>query len=196
MEAIFEHAQNMKELTEDMKVQYEKIEERIQRAIKETDKNCRIYKQKQVLFSTKQKRLMGAMIRVLQMARLNFLMTGSRNRLRARVVSRMANKYKYEGLLVYTTREEYDKKIKEAAKAYDEFRPKAQKFRETYLAQLAEEMAAEDGKEISHHLKQLINREKIRNHYRRIKQCEGRFRTGGVELRRMKAFNSYLKSWR
>ena len=42
-------------------------------------------------------------------------------------------------------------------------------------------MAAEDGKKISHHLKQLINREKIRNHYCRIKQCEGRFRTGGVD---------------
>jgi len=42
-------------------------------------------------------------------------------------------------------------------------------------------MAAEDGKKISHHLKQLINREKIRNHYRRIKRCEGRFRIGGVD---------------
>jgi hypothetical protein len=94
MQVIFEHAQNVKELTE---VQYEKIEERIRirRVIKKAEKNCRICKRKQVPFSTKQKRLMGA-IRVLQMVRLRFLMTGSRNRPRAQVLSRMANKYKYK----------------------------------------------------------------------------------------------------
>jgi len=61
---------------------------------------------------------MGA-IRVLQVARsLRFLvLTGSRNRPQAQIISRMVNRYKYEGPLEYSTREEYDAKIKDAAKA-------------------------------------------------------------------------------
>jgi len=97
------------------------------------------------------------------------------------MLQRMAKKYKYTGALEFETKEEYNVKIKEAAAAYDEFRPKAHKFRETYLVQIAEELAGEDGKEVDFHLAQLINREQIKEHFRRIKRSEGRDRKGGVD---------------
>jgi len=93
----------------------------------------------------------------------------------------MANEYKYEVPLTYDTREKIEFHLKEAAAAYDAFRPKAHKTRELYLYKIAEELAGEDRKEISHHFKQLINRERIRSHYKRIKSCEGRTRGGGVD---------------
>ena len=180
MDEIYKHAVTEHELTTDMKLKYEQVEERIRRAIKDADRHCRTHKRKSVPFSAKQKELMGA-IRVLKVARLRFLLVRARNRPKARMLQRMAKKYNYKGELNYATKEEYDARIKDAATAYDEFRPKAHKFRETYLVQIAEEMAEEDGKEVDFHLTQLINRERVKEHFRRIKRSEGRNRRSGVD---------------
>ena len=42
-------------------------------------------------------------------------------------------------------------------------------------------MAELDGKEAEHHLKTLVHRERIKEHFRRIKVCEARSQSGGVD---------------
>jgi len=138
---------------------------------------------------------MGA-IQVLRMIRLRKIMTGSNKRLKTRDIQRIAKKYKYEEPLTYDMREEIELHLKEAAAAYDAFRPKAHKSRVSYLYKIAEELAGEDGKEISHHFKQLINRERIRSHYKHITSCKGRTRGGGVDSRdRRRTATTFREEW-
>ena len=115
------------------------------------------------------------------MISLHKIMTGATKRPKTRNYQRMAKKYKFTEPLTYDTREEIEKRIQEAAEAYNAFRPKTHKARESYLYKFAEELAGEDGKEIDHHYKQLISRERTKYHYKRTKSCEGRTRGGGVE---------------
>jgi len=68
------------------------------------------------------------------------------------MLKRMAKKYSYIGVLEFATKDNYNMKIKEAAAVYDKYRPKAHKFWETYLVQIAEELAEEDRKEVDFHL--------------------------------------------
>jgi len=111
MDEVYKHAVTHHKLSDDMQEKYEKIEERIQRAIKDADRHCRTHKRKTVPFSAKQKELMGA-IRVLQVAQLRYLLRGANHRLIARILRRMAKKYKYTGALEFETKEKYNVKIK------------------------------------------------------------------------------------
>jgi len=180
MDKVYNYAEKHEDLSTEMKELYETVEDRIRRAIKAADTNCRKIKKNTVPFSKQQRRLMGA-IRVLRMIRLRKIMTGAAKRPKSRNIERMAKKYNFTDPLTYDTREEIEKRIKEAAEAYNTFRPKAHKARESYLYKIAEELAGEDGKEIDHHYKQLISRERTKHHWKRIKSCEGRSRGGGVE---------------
>jgi len=126
IDKVFTYAEKHEKLTTELEVLYETIEERIRRAIKTADTKCRAIKKNTVPFSTKQHQLMGA-IQVLQMIRLRKIMTGSNKRPKTRNIQQMAQKYKYEEPLTYDTREEIELYLKEAAAAYDAFRPKAHK---------------------------------------------------------------------
>ena len=66
MDKVYDYAEKHEDLSTEMKELYETVEDRIRRAIKAADTNCRKIKKNTVPFSKQQRRLMGA-IRVLRM---------------------------------------------------------------------------------------------------------------------------------
>jgi hypothetical protein len=176
-ERLIERARTNKRLLEADAADYEKIEERLLRAVKCADTRCRKARMGVKPFSKKQKELMGR-IYVLKVIRLRQKLLGRAGR--PRKLQRLKRKYKYAGPSHFNTLRQIDEEIEAAAMAYSEFRPKAHKFRQTYIGNLANEIAWDKGRGPVVVFKELTHREQVREHFKNIKRKEKRER--GTEL--------------
>ena len=88
-------------------------------------------------------------------------------------IRRLAKKYNFKGPLTYTTRQDIYDALKSAKLEYSEFKPKAHELRETYLFNIANEVADDDpkGRSVEYHHTKLIREENTRNHFPNLRSC-------------------------
>lgn len=166
--------------TNELAKKYESIEATMQKIIKYADKRCRKARRGAVPFSPYQKKLMGQII-ILKQIKLRFLLKGKPTRPRSRRIGRLVRKYSYTGKTKFTDLREIQSALDKAVKQYNDFKPRAQDQRWTYLESIAREYYEKDGKSIQHHFKVLQQREQTKEYFRRIRYCEGKQKGGSVD---------------
>lgn len=161
-------------------LQYEIIEQRMQRAVKWADRHCRRVRRGGIPFSPTQKRLMGA-ITIIRQLRLRHLLKGKQNRPRTTRIRRLIQKYRYTGKTKFNSVEEIDSALRDAIHEYKSFKRDAQTHRWGYLERIAKEYDELDGRGIQHHFNILQRTEKNKEYFRRIRLCEGKNHGGRVD---------------
>jgi hypothetical protein len=179
-ESLIEKARTNKRLSEAEAADYERIEERLLRAVKCADTRCRKARMGVTPFSRKQKELMGR-IYVLKIIRLRQKLVGRAGRPRNRKLQRLKRKYKYTGPSQFSSLNQIDEEIEAASRAYCHFRPKAHEFRQTYIGNLANEIALDNGRDPEVVFKELTHREQVKEHFKNIKRKEKRGERYGVD---------------
>ena len=180
VENLIECARSNKKLNAAEEKNYESIEERLRRAVRYADNKCRKARTGHVPFSKKQKQLMGAM-RVLRIIYLRHKLVGKRNRPKTHKLKRTIKKYKYQGPTSFETEKDIIEARKAASDAYNAFRPKAHEANNTYLGNLAQEIALESGREYEQVYKEMRVAERSKNHFKSIKRKERRGERYGVD---------------
>ena len=84
----------------------------------------------------------------------------------------MIKKYRYVGPSRFPSLGEVETEIKEASKAYNVFRPKASEYRNTHMGNLAEDIAQESGRDPEVVFKELLHREQVKEHFKKINKEE------------------------
>jgi hypothetical protein len=179
-EKLIVKARTDKRLSEEDAANYEKIEECLLRAVKCADRRCRKARTGKTPFSKKQKELMGR-IYVLKVIRQRQKLVGRAGRPRSRKLQRMKKKYKYAGPSHFDSLQQIDEEIEAASMAYSKFRPKAHEFRQTYIGNLADEIAWDKGRDPEVVFRELTHREQIKEHFKNIKRREKRGERYGVD---------------
>ena len=155
------------------------LNDRLQRAIKAADQQCRKGRKGNVPFSPEAKRIMGEM-RILKLLYWRARLKKDSRRPRKRRIKRIAKKYNYKGNLSIDDAMQIKELMHKTAREYAEFRPKAHEFRQTHLGRIADELAERDGKKAESHFRNLIQREETKTKFRRIKTAERRLQGGGI----------------
>ena len=119
--------------------------------------------------------------RVLKLIKKREMTKGQSYRPHQQQIKRLAEKTGYTKKLSYDSLQEIVQEMKEVQVEYAQFRPRAHEFRESYLGKIVDEMAEMDGKGVEHHLKISVHRKWMKEHFTRIKLCEARGRSGGVD---------------
>ena len=179
-EQLIEKARTNKRLSDEDAANYEKIEERMFSAVKCADNRCRKARVGKTPFSKKQKELMGR-IYVLKVIRKRRKLVGRAGRPRSRRLQRLKKKYNYVGPSQFETLQQIDEALEDAAMAYSKFRPKAHEFRQTYIGNLADEIAWDKGRDPEIVFKELTHREQVKEHFKNIKRKEKRGQRYGVD---------------
>jgi hypothetical protein len=161
---LFEKA-TRNEFTHNEEVVYEKIELRMQRAIKWADSHSRKVRRGAIPFTPGQKRLMGA-ITILNQLRLWILLIGKTNRPRTTRIKRLMKKYKYTGQTKFNSIEEVNSAIQVAHHDYNNYKRNAQSNRWSYLEQIAKEYDDIDGRGTHHHFRILQRNEMNKEYFR------------------------------
>ena len=177
---LFESAKKQGGLTHVQEAMYDKIEERIRRAIKCADKRCRKVRRGKVPYSKKQKELMGKLF-VLRAIYLRAKLVGKKRRPHWRYISRLIKKYAYNGQTRFDSLEKIKEEICAAAAEYNAFRPKAHEYKLSHRSQLAHAIAADTGKDPEIIYKNLTNQDETKNHFKRIRALEKRGNKSGVD---------------
>ena len=178
MATLFEEVQRKPTMSQEQSETYEQIEERMQRAIKFADSRCRKVRRGALPFSPLVTKLIGE-IRVLKMILHRHVSQGQLHRPRMRKVKRLAHKYNYSGPLTFSSKDDIITSLKSAQLAYKQFQPRASEARYQYLQQLADEFAEGNNKGAEWHFNRLIQHEKSKELFKRIKKAEGKgFRRG------------------
>ena len=182
MNTIYNNAKTKGYLAEAEEALYESIEERTKRAVKHADTNCRKVRRGQIPFSPKAQEIMRK-IRILKIVLQRTMMKGNKNRPKMRKLRRLAKKYKYNGSLSSTSKENAVEALVHAKREYSEFKPHANELRGNYLFVIASEKAATDpkGRNIEWHHNKLLGEEKIKAHFKHIRKYEGKSSRKGVE---------------
>jgi len=144
------------------------------------DTGCRKVRRGNVPFSDKAQEIRGA-VEIKKLIIRRILLRGKRNRPKSTKVKRLATKYRYHGPMNFRTKEEAIASLKASYKDYNEFRPKAHEFRDTYLGRIAMELEDKDGTSAEHHFKRLRQQERQKEQARRVKFNEGRANRSGVK---------------
>ena len=179
---LFSAAEKTGKLTNEQAAIYEIIEDRMKRGVKFADSKCRKVRRGQIPFSIKAQEIMRK-LRILKLIQLRDRLKRTTNRPRMSKLKRLAKKYSYQGPLFYERSEDVQSAVKNAKIEYNEFKPTANKLRENYLYQIAQEKAEEDpkGREVDWHHSKLQGEEKIKLHFKYIRKCEGKNNRRGVD---------------
>jgi hypothetical protein len=105
---------------------------------------------------------------------------GQRNRPRRRQINRLIRKYSYQGPSQFQSLKDIQDALDLAIKTYSDFKPRAKDQRWSYLESIAQEYQQLSGKGVQHHFMILQHRDQTKDYFRRIKYCEGKQRSGGV----------------
>ena len=182
MTKLYENVEKTREMTLTEAAIYESIEDRMRRAVKYADSNCRKVRRGKIPFSKTAQTVMRK-LRILKLIHKREIMKGNNNRPKMRKLKRLAKKYKYDGPLTFTSKQDIDEALKSAKKEYNEFKPSAHELRENYLHIIAHEIAEEDpqGKSSQWHHEKLIREERTRSHFKHIQRYEGKSNRRGVD---------------
>ena len=190
---IYDKAVANKELTNEESQAYEKVEEQVKRGIKRADTRCRKVRRGKVPFSDRAQEIRGA-VEIKKLIIRRILLKGKRNRPKSTKVKRLASKYRYKGPMNYRTKEEAIASLKQSYQAYNNFRPKAHEFRDTYLGRMAMEYEEKDGTAAEVHFKRLRQQERQREQARKVKYNEGRAARSGVKKVDVQLENGTMKT--
>ena len=180
MDKLMREVDNTPNMTISQKQEYERIEERMQRAVAYADKRCRNIRRGCIPFSPTVTKLIGE-IKILKIILLRQARINQPNRPHRRQIRRMVFKYKYKGKTKFDNIEQIKEQLKEAKAAYKHFKPAASDSRLRYLWALSEECAEEGDNGAEWHYQRLIRREQIKELFKKIKRAEGRGYKRGVD---------------
>ena len=179
IEQVYAYAMKHQQLDRHHQLLYETIEERIQRGVKFADTNCRKVKRGKLPFSDKAQEIRGA-VEIKRLIIRRIKLRGKPNRPSMSKVIRLASKYKYQGPKNFETLKEALSSLNKSYKEYDDFRPKAYEFRDTYLGRIANEMAERGKHGAEMYYKQLLQQEKQKEQARRVRRSEKQPQRAGV----------------
>ena len=190
---VYDKAVANKALTEEESQMYEKVEEQIKRGVKRADTLCRKVRRGAIPFSDKAQQIRGE-VEIKKLILRRILLRGKCNRPKSSKVKRLSKKYKYKGPMSFQNKEAAIESLQQSYKAYNEFRPKAHEFRDSYLGRIAMELEDKDGTSAEIHFKQLRQQERQKEQARRVKFSEGRAVRSGVKKVDIRTENGTLKT--
>ena len=190
---IYDKAVENKALTEEESQMYEKVEEQTKRGVKRADTLCRKVRRGKIPFSDKAQQIRGE-VEIKKLIIRRILLKGKGNRPKSSKVKRLAKKYNYNGPMNFRNKGEAIESLRQSYKAYNEFRPKAHEFRDSYLGRIAMELEDKDGTSAEIHFKQLRQQERQKEQARRVKFSEGRAVRSGVRKVDIQLENGTLKT--
>ena len=182
VQRIFNSAKRQHRLTQEEEAEYENLDDRLIRGVKCADSGCRKARMGTVPFSKKQKELLGKIYVLKTFWRRHKLKNSNHiGRPKWKKIKRMMKKYSYNGPTSFESLHQIKEELKKAASQYHHFRPKAHEARDDYRSQLAYEISVETGRDQERVYKDILHRDKTKEHFRRIKAKEKRGAKSGVD---------------